>query len=651
MNIKNYTYETNDYHYIIIRRYKLKIGCNYWASHAGTKMWELWDENIVSNDLKLLADSGCEMIRAFPIWELFQPIEICHGAGGWTKDIYMHGKPLPNTYCGKAGVDEEMIRRFRRLAEIAHEYKLSLRVPIVTGWMSGSFFCPPALDKTHILTDPFSQRWMVKYIRCFVHMLKDCPAIEEWELGNECNNLQYLENTHIAWLWTNLVASTIRLEDPTRKVASGMHGLRAADEHSRDCAWSLQIQGEICDRMTPHPYPHSKSKLAARIDTHNSIRSVLESTVEMLYYGDVVDLPYSVEEIGTFASSFASESLKAEFLRGALYNCWAHGASDFLWWCAFDQAHLKFPPYSWSAFERELGLFTGESKPKQLLESFIEFKNFKDNLPIKQLPPFQRDAVCVSTRGLDFNEALSNASSSLLLAKQNHFDLRYRYTSEHEIDAPLYIVPSIKGDVSLYGYEWESLMEKVQNGAILYVSMDNCAITNFNELFGVEVSGRELRSTPAIVEFDGEKFTIPSEVKTYLNVIDAEVLACEADGNPVYVRNKFGKGWCYLLTLPLEKVTGSITGAFHKAEQPAWRKFYAPLAEHVKSQRRITCDNPLVTLTEHPENDNTCWVVAVNNSTQTTSVDFTLAPNWKSDNIKNVELKPFTGKLLKLTCK
>ena len=611
-------------------------------------MWELWDEDVVRQDIKLLAENGCEMLRVFPIWEVFQPIEICHTCGGWTKDVYMHGKVLPDTYCGRAGVDEEMIRRFRKLAEIAHEYNISLRVAIVTGWMSGSFYCPPAVDKTHVQTDPFALKCMVKFVRCFVHELKDCPAIVEWELGNECNNMQPLDNTHAAWLWTHLVSSAIRLEDPTRKVASGMHGLRAADEHSRDCVWSLEIQGELCDRMTAHPYPHSKAKMAARIDTHNSIRCLLESTVEMLYYGDIVDLPYSIEEIGTFASSFASEDLKADFIKGALYNCWAHGASDFLWWCAFDQAHLKFPPYTWSAFERELGLFDVNNQPKKLLTPFKEFKEFKDNLPFKELPPFQRDAVCIITRSFDLNEALSNACSTLLLAKQNNFDIRYRYTLEHQFDAPLYIMPSIKGDVSLYGYEWESLIEKVKAGAVLYVSLDNCAVTNFTELFGVEVAGRELRSAPAVVTFEGETFTIPAEVKTTLNVLDGEVLACEADGNPVFIRHKVGNGYCYLLTLPLEKVTGNIPGAFHKVEQPAWRKFYSPLYNHVKNRRRVACNNPLVTLTEHSVDDNNCYVVAINNSSTAAVVDFDVAENWQANENTQCELAPLGVKILKL---
>ena len=629
----------------------MKIGCNYWASHAGTRMWELWDENVVRADLKLLAENGCEMLRVFPIWKHFQPIEICHTCGGWTKDIYMHGKPLPETYCGKAGVDEEMIRRFRKLAEIAHEYKMTLRVGLVTGWMSGSFYCPPALEKTNVMTDPLALRYMVKFIRCFVHMLKDCPAIEEWELGNECNNLEELHNSHSAWLWTHLVSSAIRLEDPDRKVASGMHGLRAAGEHSWDCIWSIQTQGELCDRMTPHPYPHSGSKTIAKVDSHDTIRTLLESTVEMLYYGDIVNLPYSVEEIGALSKSFASEDLRATFLQGALYNCWAHGASDFLWWCAFDQGHLKFPPYQWSAYERELGLFQADYTPKKPVAPFLAFKKFKDALPMgDNLPPFQRDAVCVATRDQNLDTALCNAGSTLMLAKQNKFDIRYNFTLEQEVmvDAPLFLVPGISGDHSLYGYEWEKLIERVKEGAVLYVSMDNCALTDIDNWFGVEVAGREMRITPAKVELDGEVFTISGPLKTILNVLDAEVLAREEDGNPVFVRKKLGKGYCYLLTLPMEKHIAGIPGAFHKPEQPAWRKFYAPLAEHVKNRRRITCENPLVTLTEHPVDENSCWAVAMNNSKETVSVHFQTNTGWTLEGGNEVQIAPFTAAVLKL---
>ena len=44
----------------------MQIGCNYWASHAGTRMWELWDEKVVESDFRKLAAIGCRLIRVFP---------------------------------------------------------------------------------------------------------------------------------------------------------------------------------------------------------------------------------------------------------------------------------------------------------------------------------------------------------------------------------------------------------------------------------------------------------------------------------------------------------------------------------------------------------------------------------------------------------
>ncbi len=31
------------------------VGCNYWASHAGTNMWRDWREDVVDADLREIA--------------------------------------------------------------------------------------------------------------------------------------------------------------------------------------------------------------------------------------------------------------------------------------------------------------------------------------------------------------------------------------------------------------------------------------------------------------------------------------------------------------------------------------------------------------------------------------------------------------------
>ena len=72
----------------------MQIGCNYWASHAGTRMWELWDEKVVESDFLKLAAIGCRLIRVFPNWRDFQPIEAVPGWRGIVRGLRMKGQKM-----------------------------------------------------------------------------------------------------------------------------------------------------------------------------------------------------------------------------------------------------------------------------------------------------------------------------------------------------------------------------------------------------------------------------------------------------------------------------------------------------------------------------------------------------------------------------
>ena len=50
------------------------VGCNYWASNAGTNMWKDFDINVIENDIKILREHGMKYMRVFPSWDDFQPI-------------------------------------------------------------------------------------------------------------------------------------------------------------------------------------------------------------------------------------------------------------------------------------------------------------------------------------------------------------------------------------------------------------------------------------------------------------------------------------------------------------------------------------------------------------------------------------------------
>ena len=122
------------------------LGCNYWASNAGTEMWNQWSEEAVREDFEILSSHGVEYLRVFPNWRDFQPVDEGFAWRG------RHGEYV-NANTGEPvtgdGVDMDMIANFRNFCSIAAEYGIELVVSIVTGWMSGKLFVPPVLKGKH----------------------------------------------------------------------------------------------------------------------------------------------------------------------------------------------------------------------------------------------------------------------------------------------------------------------------------------------------------------------------------------------------------------------------------------------------------------------------------------------------------------------
>ncbi len=52
------------------------VGCNYWASHAGTFMWRNWQAEVVEADFRQFAAAGLQVLRVFPLWPDFQPLTL-----------------------------------------------------------------------------------------------------------------------------------------------------------------------------------------------------------------------------------------------------------------------------------------------------------------------------------------------------------------------------------------------------------------------------------------------------------------------------------------------------------------------------------------------------------------------------------------------
>lgn len=599
------------------------VGVNYWSSHSGTHMWRDWKPEVIEKDFKQLSENGIKVLRVFPLWPDFQPLHIVYGGRGGVKYFAdKNEQPLPLTGTGSDGMSEEQLKHFELLADLAQKHNLKLVVGLITGWMSGQLYVPPALEGKDIMTDPTALAWQQKFVTSFVKRLKAKPAIIAWDFGNECNEMQKLDNYNQAYLWSSVISGAIKSQDNTRPIISGMHSLQAEN----NAVWRIIDQAATTDILTTHPY--SLWTRFTSQDPINSMRTILHAAAETRLYGDIGGKPALTEETGVMGPMTGGEKEKAAFARTALFSNWAHDCMGTFWWCAYDQLSFAYPPYNYASVEAELGLIKEDRTVKPVMNVFKDFSSFIDNLPFKTLPVRKAEALCILTEGQD---TWSVAYSSFVLSKQAGFDFKFQKADKELIDAPLYLLPSLKGIDPFYKEYWFKLLEKVKQGATLYMSLDDAYLPTFNEPLGIEVAVNEKRrgavSFEAKINSEALSFTSRSERKLKIDPKKATVLAAEADGTPLFLKTSYGKGVIYLLTFPLENNLTTTVGAFDKG-QPAYASIYKEIAKPLIEQRVLQQVNPFIGVTEHEINDKEKVVILINYSTEDIASEIKIKQDW-----------------------
>ena len=576
---------------------KYFTGCNYWASHAGTNMWRDWRPEVVDDDLRRLAEYNVRVVRMFPNWRDFQPLRIHYGGGSSEREMRLGEDPLPFTDAGRAGVDIVMADRFGQFCDIAQKHGIRLIVGLVTGWMSGRMHMPEAFQGKGLLSDPLVIRWQIRFVRYMVRRFKDHPAVAAWDLGNECNCMQGISHD-AAYLWASAITNTIRSEDKSHPVVSGMHGL------SPTGTWSPEDQGEILDILCTHPYPLFTPHCGT--DPLNEMKSILHSTAESVMYASLGGKPCFVEEAGTLGPMIADEDIAADYIRACLFSTWAHDLRGFVWWCANEQSELTHTPYDWDSVERELGLFRVDASPKPVVCAMKEFADFADGFSEgitgadgkkgNTLPPYIKDAVCVLTAGQDI---WATAYGAFILAKQAGIDITFAWCSDEIPEAKAYLLPNLCGLAAIEGHVLSEILRRVENGASLYLSLGSALMSPFSSYTGVKVKTRCRRTKPDTVTFaDGSTVEMSSEYKLRYEVTEATVLAYADDGNPALTVNGYGRGKVFFCAYPVEYEAGCGSGIVSGEGAKDLYRFYSAcgLRSHEKKARS---DSPYICLTEH----------------------------------------------------
>ena len=582
------------------------VGCNYWAKNAGMYMWSQWEPETVAKELAALAANGVTVMRVFPLWSDFQPLTgDCRAGGSYRSFRFRDNRPLPN----EAGVDPEMVARFRAFCDIAQKNGIRLIVGVVTGWMSGRQFVPPVFEERNVLSDPEAVMWQTRFVKFFVRELKGHPAIAAWDYGNECNCMGAGQAGQAAFYnWMDHIGMAIRSQDPTRPIVSGMHGLST----SEDSASPIRLNGEISDILCTHPYQYYVAGCGK--EAFNTMRTALHPTAESILYRDLGCRPCFVEEIGNLGTSCVSDERTAAGMRTTMFSAWANDLKGCLWWCNSDQEGLDFPPYTLTPNERELGMLRQDLSPKPVMLEMKAFQDFRASLPFRRLPKAKTDAVIVVP---EKDPGWIPGFGAYLLAREAGLNPCFA-GAEHELpESGLYILCSSARDES---YTWPAqkrIWAKARAGAtVLVLYCGESRFTHLRENAGVKIDYCSLSACDrrfALASSPDRPMSSWEKSKCVLIAAGAEVLAGTSSGEPIVTKFANGRGTVLLCNAPIDRLAVSKTNTFTGENVEPYYLVFREAARAAGVRHVVEKgDCPWVGITEHPAADGSTVVMAIN---------------------------------------
>lgn len=599
---------------------KLLIGINYWASDNALHMWRDFHPEVIERDFQKLSSCGVRALRVFPLWSDFQPLTAAYGNDG-IYELQLQGEPLPDTEAGRAGVSEVACEHFAEFCALAEKYGLRLVVGLITGHMSGRYFAPEPFGARNPVNDPTLVKWQLRFVRYFVGRFKSAPAIAAWDLGNEVNgfaNRADAENIDHSYVWASNIANAIRVVDGVHPVITGYDFPGISN-----CAFNLEEIGEYADISTVHPY----NIFATNADPLPSMRPILDGIFRCRLSDGISGVPSFIQEVGSLGYLNCSERTETDFYRALLYAAWSHGCGSVMWWCAFDQGMQSYAPYDWNNIGSDYGFFRGDGSPKPIATENIRFCDFIRSLPFDRLPEQITDGVCIVPR-TQGRKDVPMLRAAWCLAKQANMDLTFVGHDRPLPDSPLYILPSLDNNRAITRRRLMALLDKVRAGATLYISLGSALFRMIPELSGVTFAYREAGGEESVT-LGKEKLTVRGDFKYYPeDTGDTEILARAADGRAVYTRHRFGQGYIYLSTVPMEKYLSTNEKAFRSKGGSDYAAWYRVFYETASSVRVFDTDSRVIRMTEHIVDEKTRYVVLINYSEQRARAKCLLADGW-----------------------
>jgi endo-1,4-beta-mannosidase len=207
-----------------------ELGCNYWPRRTAMYMWRELDLGAVRDELAHMRDLGFRVVRFFLLTEDFLP--------------------APMT------VAKDKVAQLVQVARIASEEKISTIPTLITINMSGKMWWPAWMRDEHgtprsLYSDPTLLRSQAQLVQECARALAGDTSIRAFDLSNEIDDAQRLPSRDAGWLWTALLAGSVRRAAPGVPVHFGAHlPSLTANTHMR-----IDDLASILDEDCMHAYP------------------------------------------------------------------------------------------------------------------------------------------------------------------------------------------------------------------------------------------------------------------------------------------------------------------------------------------------------------------------------------------------------------
>ena len=378
------------------------------------------------------------------------------------------------------------------------------------------------------------------------------------------------------------------------------------------------------------------------------MRSVLDSSFRCRLYTDIAGKPTFVQEVGSIGYMNCSEKSEADFYRGLFFSTWSDDCLGIMWWCAFDQGQLDYAPYCWNNIGSNYGFYKADGSKKEIVDENLRLIDVINGLPFDTLPQKVKNAVCLVQRA-DNVDLIPVLRTTYCLAKQANIDVDFAYALDPIPDAKVYFLPSIQENQPITKYRFEELLSKVKDGTILYMSYYNSLFRDFPEISGLTVRNRSFADGPIDLEINSDCIRLDkiSELYKYnIESCDADVLAV-SDGQPIFVKKAYGKGFIYTLLYPLEKMLSEKPGAFSNGILPQYDMIYREVIKDSDINKLVDTDSRFIRTTEHIIDEENRYIVAINFSDEKQKCNLLIKEGWK---VSQQYYNSFTSDALELDC-